>query len=86
MQSNPSSPTVSGWYSFNHEGTLKNNDDLTASDISLAFTKRMVVQPGQNMTVYFYLAIAEDVANVTAAVDIAQSKSGKDGVEESADK
>ncbi|WP_447986979.1 glycoside hydrolase family 15 protein [Nitrospira sp. Nam74] len=70
------SPTVSGWYSFNHDGTLKNNDQVKAADISMAFCKRVLLAAGQRTSLYFYLALAGDVSSVTAAADTARSQPG----------
>lgn len=78
------SPAVSGWYSFNHDGTLKNNDQLKAVDISLAFCQRVSLAAGQRTSLYFYLALAGDVSSVTVAADTARSQPASYWIDETA--
>ncbi|CAB3801337.1 glycoside hydrolase family 15 protein [Paraburkholderia fynbosensis] len=70
------SGTVSAWYSFDAEGTLKNNADVSAPDVSLAFSKRVEVAPGASATLYFYLGVCETQADASAAIAAARASSG----------
>jgi GH15 family glucan-1,4-alpha-glucosidase len=70
------SPTVSGWCSFDANGTLQNNADVTATDVSLAFNKRVTVAAGQTATVYFYIGVCDTQADATAAIATAAGSSG----------
>jgi GH15 family glucan-1,4-alpha-glucosidase len=74
--SSTSSQTVAGWYSFDSDGTLKNNGDLLAGNIDLAFNKRVTVDPGTSQAVYFYIGICETQGDANAAITAARSFSG----------
>ncbi|WP_187631639.1 type II toxin-antitoxin system CcdA family antitoxin [Paraburkholderia sp. UCT31] len=67
------SATVSAWYSFDADGTLKNNADISAPDVSLAFSKRVEVAPGASATLYFYLGVCETQVDATAAIAAARA-------------
>jgi GH15 family glucan-1,4-alpha-glucosidase len=69
-----SNQTVAGWYSFDHDGTLKGNADLLAADVDLAFNKRVNVPAGGVATIDMYLVLAPGVAGAQAAVDKARAQ------------
>ncbi|HEV2273059.1 MAG TPA: hypothetical protein VGR96_02770, partial [Acidobacteriaceae bacterium] len=71
-----SSPAVCGWCSFDANGTLKNNGDLTAANVDLAFNKRLTVAAGETQNVYFYLGVCETQADANAAIAAARGSSG----------
>ena len=68
-----SSATVSGWCSFNANGTLMNNNDVQTSNVDLAFNKRLTVDPGQSQSVHFYIGICETQADANAAIAAARA-------------
>ena len=70
-------PTSSGWYSFDHDGTLPNNADLRASNVDLAFCKRVELAPGATGQVDYYLAVGGNLSAAQAAADDARSQSGQ---------
>ena len=70
------SPAVAGWYSFDHDGTLKNNGELWAANISLAFQQRLTVAPGEAQSLYLYLTIRGDLPTAQAAADKARARPG----------
>jgi GH15 family glucan-1,4-alpha-glucosidase len=65
---------VAGWYSFDHDGTLKGNSDLTAADVDLAFNNRVTVGAGATARADLYLAIARSQAEAEAAAEIARGQ------------
>ncbi len=71
-----SDPTVAGWCSFNANGTLQNNPEITTADVSLAFNKRVTVAAGQTQTLYFYIGVCETQADAAAAITAANSSTG----------
>jgi GH15 family glucan-1,4-alpha-glucosidase len=71
-----SSPTASGWFTFDATGSLKNNRDVTNGNVSLAFNKQVAVEPGTTATLYFYLGVAQTQADASAAIAAARASSG----------
>jgi hypothetical protein len=70
----PGSPTASGWTRFASGGSLPNNADVRASDVSLAFQKRVTVAPGATASVAFYLTVRRSVSEALAASDAARAR------------
>jgi hypothetical protein len=69
-----SSPTASGWTRFGADGSLPNNADVRASDVSMAFQKRVTVASGTTATVAFYLTVRPSVGEALAASDVARAR------------
>jgi GH15 family glucan-1,4-alpha-glucosidase len=67
---------VSGWRSFDANGTLQNNADVRTGDVSLAFNKRVVVAAGASSSIYFYLGVCETQAEANAAIAAARASTG----------
>jgi len=72
----PSSPTVAGWYSFDANGTLMRNGDLTAPNVDLAFNNRVPVGAGSVVSIYFYIGVCETQAAANAAIAAARASTG----------
>jgi len=72
----PSSATAGGYYSFDNDGTLRNNNDLQASDVDLAFNKRVTVAAGSSQSVYLYLTVRGTLAAAQTAADTARAQTG----------
>jgi GH15 family glucan-1,4-alpha-glucosidase len=70
------SATVSGWYSFDADGTLRNNNEVTAPDVTLAFNQRARIGAGKSATLYFYIGVCETEADARAAIDAARASTG----------
>jgi len=68
------SPLVAGWYSFDHDGTLRGNSDLHAADVDLAFNKQVTLAAGATANIDLYLAIAASQAAVETAADTARGQ------------
>src|SRR5258708_27513926 len=68
------SATASGWVRFQADGSLPNNGDLRASDVDLAFQKRVSIAPGATASVSFYLTLRVHLDAALAASDIARAK------------
>lgn len=75
--SSAASATVGGWFSFDGNGTLKNNADLVAPDVDLAFHKRITVDPGQTQVIHFYIAVCETQADANSAMAAARASTGE---------
>jgi GH15 family glucan-1,4-alpha-glucosidase len=69
-------PTVAGWYSFDNDGTLKNNNDLQAGDVDLGFNQRVTLPAGGSSSLFFYLTVRGDQVSALAAADSARSQPG----------
>jgi GH15 family glucan-1,4-alpha-glucosidase len=65
---------VSGWVSFDADGTLKNNDDVVAADISVAFEDDLMIPAGGTSTSAFVISVKGTLAEVQAAVDTARGQ------------
>ena len=72
----PTQPTAAGWYSFDADGSLRNNADLTAADVDLAFQKRVTVAAGASETIYFYIGVCETQTDAITAITSARAASG----------
>lgn len=73
---NTTSAQCSPWVTFNNNGTLKNNGNVTAADISTAFTKSVTLNAGQSQDIYFYLATGASAEEVKAAVTTVKAHTG----------
>jgi GH15 family glucan-1,4-alpha-glucosidase len=71
----PASATASGWSTFDRDGTLRGNDDLLASDVDLAFVKRLTIPPQETRSVDLYLTVRGDLGSALAAADTARARS-----------
>ncbi len=71
---NPTSAAASGWFTFDRDGTLKKNGDLRATDVDLAFSKRVTVPAGESRNVDLYLTVRGDLASALAAADLARGQ------------
>jgi GH15 family glucan-1,4-alpha-glucosidase len=67
-------PTAAGWFHFQAQGALPNNGDLRASDVDLAFQKKVSIAPGATVSVSFYLSVRTHLDAALAASDTARSK------------
>ncbi|MFL6161357.1 MAG: glycoside hydrolase family 15 protein [Jatrophihabitantaceae bacterium] len=69
-------PTVAPWYTFDNNGTLANNNSVTAMNVDVAMNKQVSVPANSTVTQSFYLAIAATSANALAAADTARAQTG----------
>ncbi|MDP4094084.1 MAG: CBM35 domain-containing protein [Bacillota bacterium] len=74
--SNTSSSTCSPWFTFDNNGTLKNNSSVTAQNPSAAFVQSVTVAAGSTQYVYFYLALGTSLNNIRSIVDTARAQTG----------
>lgn len=70
------SSTVAPWYTFDNNGTLSNNNSVTAMNVDVAMNKSVSVPANSTVTQSFYLAIAATNANALAAADTARAQTG----------
>ena len=70
------SPTVAPWYTFDNNGSLSNNNSVTAMNVDVALNKQVAVPAGATVTQSFYLAIADTQAKALAAADTARAQTG----------
>ena len=68
--------TASGWCTFDANGALGNNADVRASDVALAFNKRVAVAANATVEAYFYIGVCETEADANAAVATARGTDG----------
>ena len=66
-----SSSTVAPWYTFDDNGTLKNNGSVTAADISVAFNKSFTIPANGSVTLSFVATVRDTLAHAQSAVDTA---------------
>lgn len=74
--SNPSSSTAAPWFQFDANGSLSNNGNLTAADVSLGFQKSLTIGAGASADVYFYITVRGSMASAQAAADAARAQNG----------
>lgn len=72
--SNTVTATVAPWYKFDESGTLPNNSDLYAADMSVAFQKRLNISANGTATASFYITVRGTLAAAQAAVDAARAQ------------
>lgn len=72
--SNLGSPTVAPWYTFDNNGTLKNNANVTAADISVAFQKSFTIPAHGSVTLSFVATVADTLAHAQSAIDTARAQ------------
>jgi GH15 family glucan-1,4-alpha-glucosidase len=82
--SNTSSQTCSPWYTFDNNGTLNNNSNVSASDISVALAQTVTIPAGGTQHVYFYMGLGTSLTSIQALCDTASSQSGSDWFMETA--
>lgn len=68
----------SPWASFNSSGTLKNNASVTANDISTALMNTVQISAGESREVYYYVAVANTISELTTICSEIKTKSGED--------
>lgn len=76
QNADPNSASSSPWVQFDATGTLKNNTDLYAADISVGFQKQVTLAPSATRDVYFYLAIRSTRADLEATIDTVRGQAG----------
>lgn len=74
--SNLTSATCSPWYTYDNNGTLKNNGSVTVQNPSAAFEQRVTVGAGSSQYVYFYLALGSNLTNIQSICDTARAQTG----------
>ncbi|WP_161950289.1 CBM35 domain-containing protein [Clostridium thermosuccinogenes] len=74
--SNLSSSTCSPWYTFDNDGTLKNNSSVTTKDPSVGFVQNVTVAANSTSYVYFYLALGTSQSNIQSIIDTARANTG----------
>jgi GH15 family glucan-1,4-alpha-glucosidase len=67
-----SSNDVAAWFTFDADGTVKNNDDVIAADISVAFQDQISIPAGRSATRAFVITVQPTLAAVEAAIDTAR--------------
>ncbi|KAA6461998.1 hypothetical protein DYQ86_10220 [Acidobacteria bacterium AB60] len=72
----PANSAVAAWYSFDSNGTLPKNGDLTTGNVDLAFNNRVVIAPGDTRTLYYYIGVVESQAAAASAIAAARANSG----------
>ena len=71
-----SGAACSGWVSFDRNGTLPGNGDVTAPDVDVAFNSKLVVPAAGSAQIYLYLTFGPDLASVEASIDAARAQNG----------
>lgn len=70
------SPTVAPWYTFDNNGTLADNNSVSAMNVDAAMNEQVSVPASTTVTQSFYLAIAATSANALSAADTARAQTG----------
>lgn len=65
---------VAAWYTFDQTGTVKNNGDVYAADISVAFQDRFTIPASSSVTRSFAVTVRPTLTQAQAAVDAARSQ------------
>ncbi|MFC5469541.1 glycoside hydrolase family 15 protein [Cohnella suwonensis] len=72
--SNTSSSTVAPWYTFDNNGTLKNNASVTATDISVAFQNSITIPANGSVTLSFVATVRDTLAHAQSSIDTARAQ------------
>ncbi len=83
--SNLSSATCSPWYTFDNNGTLKNNTNVTGNDLTIAFEQKVNVKAGATEYAYFYMAVDPSLSGLQNLCGETASQSGDDLFHHTAD-
>ncbi|WP_052807037.1 glycoside hydrolase family 15 protein [Mesobacillus subterraneus] len=67
--------TVAPWYTFDNNGTLKNNSDIYAEDISVAFQDKVTIPANSSISISFVATVQDTLSKAQAAVSTATSQS-----------
>ncbi|WP_052487672.1 glycoside hydrolase family 15 protein [Gordoniibacillus kamchatkensis] len=65
---------VAAWYTFDSNGTVKNNASVTAADISVAFQKRFTIPANSSISLSFVATVRDTLANAQSAIDTARAQ------------
>lgn len=74
-ESSLSEPDVAAWYTFDNNGTVKNNSSKTAVDISVAFQDKFTIPANSSVTRSFVVTVRDTLANAQNAIDTARAQS-----------
>jgi GH15 family glucan-1,4-alpha-glucosidase len=74
QDSNLGSMTVSPWYTFDNNGTVKNNSDIYAVDISVAFQDKVTIPANNFVSISFVATVQETLTKAQNAVSTALSQ------------
>lgn len=85
-QSDVTQNDVAAWYTFDQNGTVKNNGEVYAADISVAFQDRFTIPAAGSVTRSFAVTVRPTLAQAQAAVDTARSQSASYWFAETADR
>ena len=75
-ESQTAGATSGAWASFQQAGTLPGNGTLAATDVDLAFNRRLPVPANGSAETYLYLTIGPDLASIRAQADEARAQTG----------
>lgn len=73
-QSSLGANDVSAWYTFDNNGTVKNNADEYAVDISAAFQDQVTIPASSSVSVSFVATVQDSLTNVQNSIDHALSQ------------
>ncbi len=73
-QSSLAASDVAAWYTFDNNGTVKNNSSKTAVDISVAFQDRFTIPANSSVTRSFVATVRNSLANAQSSIDTARSQ------------
>ncbi|HEX7056820.1 MAG TPA: glycoside hydrolase family 15 protein [Bacilli bacterium] len=72
--SDTSQNNCAAWYTFDQNGTVKNNASETAPDISIAFQKSFTIPANDSVTLSFVATVRDTLAHAQSAVDTARGQ------------
>lgn len=75
---NNGSSTVSPWISFDKDGSLKNNNNVNAKDISVGFSQKVDIPANATKDVYFYVTLCTSENDIHNVCNEIRTKSGSD--------
>lgn len=73
-QSSLAAVDVGAWYTFDNNGTVKNNSSKTAVDISVAFQDRFSIPAGGSVTRSFVATVRDTLANAQSSITTARAQ------------
>ena len=66
--------TAAPWYTFDNNGTLRNNGDIVTPDVDLAFQKQFAVAAGATSSAGFFIGVRPTIVAAQSAADIARAQ------------
>lgn len=76
-ESNTAKQDCSAWFTFNSDGTLKNNMSVAANAVSGGLMSTLTIPAGGSEDVYFYIAVGNTLNDVNGTINTISAHNGE---------